>query len=69
MSVFCRPTPSIAWSKVRGSIPNDRKKLDHFGTELTIIDIRKSDEGEYKCQGNNKAGQDKAILSVRVQCK
>lgn len=36
------------------------------GSELTIMDVSKLDEGEYTCIAKNKAGESEKELSLRV---
>lgn len=36
------------------------------GSEMTIMDVTKLDEGEYTCIAKNKAGESEQELSLRV---
>ncbi|CAD5115432.1 DgyrCDS4407 [Dimorphilus gyrociliatus] len=46
------PTPHINWHRANEPLP-DRHKLESFGQELVINDIRESDNGVYQCSGIN----------------
>jgi hypothetical protein len=49
------PTPAITWSKVGGTLPEGRYRIENHATELTIGDIEPSDKGTYQCEGSNSA--------------
>ncbi|XP_057215857.1 neural cell adhesion molecule 1a isoform X10 [Triplophysa rosa] len=66
------PEPTVTWA--RGNIvleSNDKYSLNEDGSELTIKDVKKVDEGDYQCIARNKAGKrsEEVSLSVFVQPK
>ncbi|XP_056119020.1 neural cell adhesion molecule 1a isoform X2 [Rhinichthys klamathensis goyatoka] len=66
------PEPTVTWA--RGNIvleSNEKYSLNEDGSELTIKDVNKLDEGDYQCIARNKAGEksDEVALSVFVQPK
>ncbi|CAM4668492.1 unnamed protein product [Leuciscus chuanchicus] len=66
------PEPTVTWA--RGNIvleSNEKYSLNEDGSELTIKDVNKLDEGDYQCIARNKAGEksDEVTLSVFVQPK
>ncbi|XP_067280357.1 neural cell adhesion molecule 1a isoform X1 [Pseudorasbora parva] len=66
------PEPTVTWA--RGNIvleSNGKYSLNDDGSELTIKDVRKLDEGDYQCIARNKAGEksEEVALSVFVQPK
>ncbi|XP_077089269.1 neural cell adhesion molecule 1a isoform X9 [Siphateles boraxobius] len=66
------PEPTVTWT--RGNIvleSNEKYSLNEDGSELTIKDVNKLDEGDYQCIARNKAGEksDEVALSVFVQPK
>lgn len=44
----------------------EKYSFNEDGSEMTIMDIAKLDEGEYTCTAKNKAGQSEQELSLRV---
>ncbi|KAA0720098.1 Neural cell adhesion molecule 1 [Triplophysa tibetana] len=66
------PEPNVTWA--RGNIvleSNEKYSLNEDGSELTIKDVKKVDEGDYQCIARNKAGErsKEVSLSVFVQPK
>ncbi|XP_051537747.1 neural cell adhesion molecule 1-like isoform X6 [Myxocyprinus asiaticus] len=66
------PEPTVTWA--RGNVlleSGEKYSLNEDGSELTIKDIKKVDEGEYKCIARNKAGErsEEVSLNVFVQPK
>jgi len=67
MLVYCSPEPSLAWSKVRGSMPIGRYNIINYNTELTISNVQKSDEGDYLCRASNPNGVQDHTIQIDVQ--
>uniref|UniRef100_A0A9J7ZIY0 Neural cell adhesion molecule 1a n=1 Tax=Cyprinus carpio carpio TaxID=630221 RepID=A0A9J7ZIY0_CYPCA len=71
------PEPTVTWARAvtRGAnivLESDGKyNLNEDGSELTIKDVTKLDEGDYQCIARNKAGErsEEVSLSVFVQPK
>lgn len=66
LSFFLSLTLSLS---CRGNIvleSNEKYSLNEDGSELTIKDVNKLDEGDYQCIARNKAGEkgDEVTLSV-----
>lgn len=59
--------PALSWKGPGGSLPMSRYKLDKFDSELTINDIRASDQGDYICTASNARGQNTHRLQLRVE--
>ncbi|KAM9113882.1 neural cell adhesion molecule 1 isoform 4-T4 [Pangshura tecta] len=67
------PEPAMSWMKDRDLIERgvDDEKYDfnYDGSELTIKKVEKSDEAEYTCTAENKAGEEDAIIHLKVFAK
>uniref|UniRef100_A0A8C1T3S1 Neural cell adhesion molecule 1a n=1 Tax=Cyprinus carpio TaxID=7962 RepID=A0A8C1T3S1_CYPCA len=67
------PEPTVTWQKeqVFESKLYGKYSLNEDGSELTIKDVTKLDEGDYQCIARNKAGErsEEVSLSVFVQPK
>uniref|UniRef100_A0A8C2JBP6 Neural cell adhesion molecule 1a n=1 Tax=Cyprinus carpio TaxID=7962 RepID=A0A8C2JBP6_CYPCA len=67
------PEPTVTWQKeqVFESKLYGKYNLNEDGSELTIKDVTKLDEGDYQCIARNKAGErsEEVSLSVFVQPK
>ncbi|XP_075765791.1 neural cell adhesion molecule 1 isoform X1 [Pelodiscus sinensis] len=67
------PEPTMSWKKDGDLIErrdNDKKyDFNYDGSELTIKKVEKSDEAEYTCTAENKAGQKEAIIHLKVFAK
>ncbi|KAM9734067.1 neural cell adhesion molecule 1b isoform 7-T8 [Menidia menidia] len=64
------PEPMVTWT--RNGIDLDAGEKYSFnedGSEMTIMDVTKLDEGEYTCIAKNKAGEADQELSLRVFVK
>jgi len=61
------PTPSISFRKRAGSLPIKRHSIQHEGTELLIVNVQPSDEGDYECEASNTAGRAQEIIQIDVQ--
>lgn len=44
----------------------EKYSFNEDGSEMTIMDVNKLDEGEYTCIAKNKAGESEQELSLRV---
>ncbi|XP_048016092.1 neural cell adhesion molecule 1b isoform X7 [Megalobrama amblycephala] len=61
------PDPMVTW--VRNNIPlesGDKYNFNEDGSEMTMLDVTKLDEGDYTCIARNKAGESKHELSLKV---
>ena len=56
------PMPSVSWTEVR---TGDRTE----GKILALVNVSKSDAGEYKCEASNFCGNDSKSTFVIVNCK
>ncbi|XP_050777749.1 neural cell adhesion molecule 1 isoform X9 [Gopherus flavomarginatus] len=70
------PEPAMSWMKdgdliERGDDDEKYEKYDfsYDGSELTIKRVEKSDEAEYTCTAENKAGEQDAIIHLKVFAK
>ncbi|XP_059389254.1 neural cell adhesion molecule 1-like isoform X6 [Carassius carassius] len=64
------PEPMVTWT--RNNIPLESGKKYNFnedGSEMTIQDVTKLDEGDYTCIAKNKAGESEQELSLKVFVK
>lgn len=44
----------------------EKYSFNEDGSEMTLMDVTKLDEGEYTCIAKNKAGESEQELSLRV---
>uniref|UniRef100_A0A672KTX1 Neural cell adhesion molecule 1-like n=1 Tax=Sinocyclocheilus grahami TaxID=75366 RepID=A0A672KTX1_SINGR len=61
------PEPMVTWA--RNSVPlesGDKYSFNEDGSEMTILDVTKLDEGDYTCIAKNKAGESEQELSLKV---
>lgn len=61
------PEPMVTW--MRNNIPlksGDKYNFNEDGSEMTIQDVTKLDEGDYTCIALNKAGKSEQELSLKV---
>ncbi|TRZ03279.1 hypothetical protein DNTS_006712, partial [Danionella cerebrum] len=66
------PEPTVTWARGNIVLESDAKySLNEDGSELTIKNVNKLDEGDYKCIARNKAGErrEEVALNVFVQPK
>ena len=56
------PMPSVSWTEVR---TGDRTE----GSIRSLINLSRSDAGEYKCEASNFCGNDSKSTFVIVNCK
>ncbi|XP_036444757.1 neural cell adhesion molecule 1a isoform X4 [Colossoma macropomum] len=66
------PEPTVTWTHNNVVlVPDEKYSLNEDGSELTIKDVKKVDEGDYVCIARNKAGakEEEVSLNVFVQPK
>lgn len=47
-------------------VADEKYSLNDDGSELTINDVKKLDEGDYTCIARNKAGEKQEEISLKV---
>ncbi|XP_056140078.1 neural cell adhesion molecule 1b [Lampris incognitus] len=61
------PEPMVTWTRNGVVLEAEEKySFNEDGSEMTIMDVTKLDEGEYTCIAKNKAGESEQELSLRV---
>ncbi|XP_029372704.1 neural cell adhesion molecule 1b isoform X1 [Echeneis naucrates] len=64
------PEPMVTWTRDTMVLEAGEKySFNEDGSEMTIMDVTKLDEGEYTCIAKNKAGESEQELSLRVFVK
>ncbi|XP_066518683.1 neural cell adhesion molecule 1b isoform X3 [Hoplias malabaricus] len=67
------PDPMVTWMRsLRSDImleSGDKYSFNEDGSEMTVMNVKKLDEGEYTCIARNKAGKTEAEVSLRVFVK
>ncbi|KAG8001910.1 Neural cell adhesion molecule 1 [Nibea albiflora] len=64
------PEPMVTWTRNDVLLEAGEKySFNEDGSEMTIMDVTKLDEGEYTCIAKNKAGESEQELSLRVFVK
>ncbi|XP_062377648.1 neural cell adhesion molecule 1b [Sardina pilchardus] len=64
------PEPTVTWARNSELLEGgDKYTFTDDGSEMTIRDVRKLDEGDYTCIASNKAGSSDQELSLRVFVK
>uniref|UniRef100_A0A4W6G559 Neural cell adhesion molecule 1b n=1 Tax=Lates calcarifer TaxID=8187 RepID=A0A4W6G559_LATCA len=70
------PEPMVTWTSTHVFHRNEvvlesgeKYSFNEDGSEMTIMDVTKLDEGEYTCIAKNKAGESEQELSLRVFVK
>ncbi|KAM3615929.1 uncharacterized protein V6R79_009853 [Siganus canaliculatus] len=64
------PEPMVTWTRNEVVLEAGEKySFNEDGSEMTMIDVTKLDEGEYTCIAKNKAGESEQELSLRVFVK
>uniref|UniRef100_A0A3Q3JLB7 Neural cell adhesion molecule 1b n=1 Tax=Monopterus albus TaxID=43700 RepID=A0A3Q3JLB7_MONAL len=64
------PEPMVTWTRNEVVLEAGQKySFNEDGSEMTIMDVTKLDEGEYTCIAKNKAGESEQELSLRVFVK
>lgn len=61
------PEPTVTWKRNNVLLmPNEKYAQNEDGSELTILDVKKVDEGDYTCIASNKAGKKQEEISLKV---
>uniref|UniRef100_A0A674NEB4 Neural cell adhesion molecule 1a n=1 Tax=Takifugu rubripes TaxID=31033 RepID=A0A674NEB4_TAKRU len=60
------PDPIITWAQEGEASSGEKYILNEDGSELTIKDVKKVDEGDYACVAKNKAGMKTEEVSLNV---
>ncbi|XP_010786164.1 neural cell adhesion molecule 1 [Notothenia coriiceps] len=64
------PEPMVTWTRNNVVLEAGEKySFNEDGSEMTLMEITKLDEGEYTCIAKNKAGESDQELSLRVFVK
>ncbi|XP_068440826.1 neural cell adhesion molecule 1b isoform X4 [Clinocottus analis] len=64
------PEPMVTWTRNDVVLEAGEKySFNDDGSEITLMDVAKLDEGEYICIAKNKAGESEKELSLRVFVK
>uniref|UniRef100_A0A8D3C1K6 Neural cell adhesion molecule 1b n=1 Tax=Scophthalmus maximus TaxID=52904 RepID=A0A8D3C1K6_SCOMX len=64
------PEPMVTWTRNDVVLDAGEKySFNEDGSEMTLMDVTKLDEGEYTCIAKNKAGESEQELSLRVFVK
>ncbi|XP_054462585.1 neural cell adhesion molecule 1b isoform X2 [Anoplopoma fimbria] len=64
------PEPMVTWTRNEVVLEAGEKySFNDDGSEMTLMDVTKLDEGEYTCIAKNKAGEAEQELSLRVFVK
>ena len=66
------PQPSMMWLKngvPLADVPYSNMRELHSGHQLEVRSVRVADEGLYKCQANNVAGQKFKNFKLKVLCE
>ncbi|XP_070826449.1 neural cell adhesion molecule 1b isoform X7 [Chaetodon trifascialis] len=64
------PEPMVTWTRNEVVLEaREKYSFNEDGSEMTIMDVTKLDEGEYTCIAKNKAGESEQELSLRVFVK
>ena len=67
------PVPTISWTKDGSAVDtsnNSRISLSDDNKQLTIMNVKRTDSGKYRCTAKNNIGTDTSnATAVDVQCK
>uniref|UniRef100_A0A4W4FI36 Neural cell adhesion molecule 1a n=1 Tax=Electrophorus electricus TaxID=8005 RepID=A0A4W4FI36_ELEEL len=63
------PKPVVSWTRNNALASGDKYRFSEDGSEMTIMDVKKLDEGDYTCVARNKAGKSEEEVSLRVFVK
>ncbi|TNN73226.1 Neural cell adhesion molecule 1 [Liparis tanakae] len=64
------PEPTVTWTRNEVALEAGEKySFNDDGSEMTLMDVTKLDEGDYACIAKNKAGESEKELSLRVFVK
>uniref|UniRef100_A0A672R9P5 Neural cell adhesion molecule 1b n=1 Tax=Sinocyclocheilus grahami TaxID=75366 RepID=A0A672R9P5_SINGR len=64
------PEPMVTWA--RNNVPlesGEKYNFNEDGSEMTILEVTKLDDGDYTCIAKNKAGESEQELSLKVFVK
>ena len=70
--LFDSPTPRVSWTREEGGpMPRGRWRMESFGQELVIEDLRYEDEGVYECQGINEVWNTpiRRSITLTIECE
>lgn len=59
----------VFWFPCRNEVvleAGEKYSFNEDGSEMTLLEVAKLDEGEYTCIARNKAGESEQELSLRV---
>lgn len=64
------PEPTISWTKDGSPIrDNPRIRFSLDNNKITILDLRGTDSGQYRCVAYNRLGNESSrIASLNIQC-
>ncbi|XP_067231791.1 neural cell adhesion molecule 1a isoform X4 [Chanodichthys erythropterus] len=61
------PEPTVTWARANIVLESNGKySLNEDGSELTIKNVNKLDEGDYQCIARNKAGENRKEVTLSV---
>ncbi|XP_068069545.1 neural cell adhesion molecule 1b isoform X3 [Danio rerio] len=61
------PEPIVTWRRNNAPLESGNKySFNEDGSEMTVLDVTKLDEGDYTCIAKNKAGESEQELSLKV---
>ncbi|XP_073719342.1 neural cell adhesion molecule 1b isoform X6 [Misgurnus anguillicaudatus] len=61
------PEPMVTWKRNNILLESgDKYSFNEDGSEMTVLDVTKLDEGDYTCIATNKAGESEQELSLKV---
>ncbi|XP_065137446.1 neural cell adhesion molecule 1b isoform X3 [Paramisgurnus dabryanus] len=61
------PEPMVTWKRNNILLESgDKYSFNEDGSEMTVLDVTKLDEGDYTCIATNKAGKSEQELSLKV---
>ncbi|XP_062873049.1 neural cell adhesion molecule 1b [Trichomycterus rosablanca] len=64
------PEPTVTWARSEVLLESgDKYSFNEDGSEITIMDVKKLDEGDYTCTATNKAGKSEEEVSLKVFVK
>ncbi|XP_058865633.1 neural cell adhesion molecule 1-like isoform X2 [Acipenser ruthenus] len=64
------PEPAVSWARVKNVLEeSDKYSFTEDGSQMTILNVKKEDQGEYTCIAKNKAGETEQEFSLNVFVK
>ncbi|XP_041090757.1 neural cell adhesion molecule 1-like isoform X18 [Polyodon spathula] len=64
------PEPAVSWARVKNVLEeSDKYSFTEDGSQMTILNVKKEDQGEYTCIAKNKAGETEQEISLNVFVK